>query len=111
MYINSRAVEVEVARCLGVVVIVIDHQPVYVLLQIKPGLDHVYYLIEVVQVYTSKQTGRRMILQYLLSNVSKAKLERILIVRIQPEYRCVFLLVIPDVFDRQLSLSDSTETI
>ena len=108
-YINCRAVEV--ARCLGVVVIVIDHQPACVLLQIKPGLDRVHYLIEVVQVYASKQTGRRMILQHLLSDVSKAKLERILIVRIQPEYCCVFLLVSPDVFDRQLSLSDSTETI
>ena len=42
-----------------------------------------------------------MILQYLLSNISKAKIERILIVRIQSQYRCVFLLVSPNESDRQ----------
>ena len=109
MYINCRAVEI--ARYLRVIVVIIDHQPAWIFLQIKPSLNRAYYSIEIVQVYASKQTNRRVILQYLLSDVSKAKLKRILVVYVQPEYRRVFLLVSSNIFDRQLSLPDSTETM
>ena len=47
----------------------------------------------------------------MLSDISKAELKRVLVIRVQPEDRRIFLLMSADIFDRQLSLSNPPKTM
>src|SRR2546421_7615300 len=106
-YIDCRAVEI--ARCPGVVVVVIDYQPPRVSLEVEPGLDCRNHLIEVsIQVHAGKRTSGRLallVLEDMLGDISKTQLNRILIICVQPQDRRIFLLMPCTRFDCKLSLS------
>jgi hypothetical protein len=113
VYIDCGAVEI--VRCPGVVVVVIDHHPPRVSSEAEPGLDRRYHLIEIsVQVHIGKRTGGRpaiLVLEDMLGDIAKTQFKRILIICVQPEDCCISCLIPFGIFDGQLSLSDPSQTV
>lgn len=112
-YIDCRAVEI--ARCPGIVVVVIDYQPSRVSLKAEPGLDCRNHLIEIsIQIHAGEHTSGRLALlvfEDMLGDISKTQLKSILTICVQPEYRRIFLLMPCDIFDGQLSLSNPSKPV
>lgn len=84
-----------------IIIIIVDHQPTWIALEIEPGFDCTDHSKEVsVQVHVTKCLRCRVLREDLLSDAAKAEPERVFVVRIQPEYRCVLFFVLSNVLDR-----------
>jgi hypothetical protein len=81
-----------------------------IVLEIEPGFDCTDHSIEVFfQVHVPEFSSRRVMREDLLSDAAKAEPEGVFIIRIQPEYRSMFLFVPADVLNRQLGLSNPSK--
>ena len=100
------------ARKSRIVVVVEDQKPPSVVPQAKPRLDSIHHVIEVtIEVEVGKSSKRWVISTNLQSDTAEAQLQRLVVVRVEPEDGCVLLSVSADIPKCELSLSHATETV